>query len=158
MLVIACVAIIVVGPKDLPAMLRTFGKAIGSVKRMAGDFQRQVNDAIKEADLDGVKDLTSTKGFGPLEDAKKSMEEFAKTMKDPMEPDPQVDVAPPPPEPKPKSARKPAAKKAAPKKTVAKKPAARTTTKAAAATSPPAKKPVPRKKAGTPKAKTKSAT
>ena len=95
MLVIACVAIIVVGPKDLPGMLRQFGKTLGSIKRMAGDFQRQFNDALKEAELDEIKDLTSTKGFAPLEDARKSMEEFAQTMKDPMEADPQVEVAPP---------------------------------------------------------------
>ena len=51
MLVIACVAIIVVGPKDLPGMLRQFGKAIGNVKRLAGDFQRQFNDASRMPNL-----------------------------------------------------------------------------------------------------------
>ncbi|MEM9278386.1 MAG: Sec-independent protein translocase protein TatB, partial [Pseudomonadota bacterium] len=85
MLIIACVAIIVVGPKDLPGMLRTFGKTLGSIKRMAGDFQRQFNDALRETELDELKDMTSTKGFAPLEDAKKSMEEFAQTMKDPVD-------------------------------------------------------------------------
>lgn len=83
MLVIACVAIIVVGPKDLPGMLRTFGKTLGSVKRLAGDFQRQFNDAIKETELDELKDLTSTSGFDPLKDAKASMEEMAKNIQDP---------------------------------------------------------------------------
>ena len=76
MLVIACVAIIVIGPKDLPAMLRQFGKFVGTMKRMAGDFQRQFNDAIKDTELDDLKNMTSSKGFGPLEDARKSMEEF----------------------------------------------------------------------------------
>jgi sec-independent protein translocase protein TatB len=85
MIVIACVAIIVVGPKELPGMLRAFGKTIGKIKRMAGDFQRQVDDAIKEADLDDVKNMATNKTFAPLEDAKKSMEEFAQTMKDPLE-------------------------------------------------------------------------
>jgi len=50
------IAIVFVGPKELPAMLRTFGKAIKKVRAMAGDFQRQFNDALKEAELDGVKD------------------------------------------------------------------------------------------------------
>ena len=85
MIVIACVANIVVGPKELPGMLRAFGKTIGKLKRMAGDFQRQVDDAIKEADLDDVKNMATNKTFAPLEDAKKSMEEFAQTMKDPLE-------------------------------------------------------------------------
>jgi len=85
MLVIAAVAIIVVGPKELPGMLRAFGKTIGKIKRMAGDFQRQVDDAIKEADLDDIKDIASNKTFAPLDDAKKSMEDFAQSMKDPLE-------------------------------------------------------------------------
>ncbi len=81
-LVIAVVAIIVVGPKDLPGMLRQIGKALGSVRRMGNEFQRQFNDAVKEAELDDLKDLTSTKGFSPLEDAKRSMENFTKTVED----------------------------------------------------------------------------
>ena len=56
MLVVAIIAIVFVGPKELPAMLRTFGKAIKKVRAMAGDFQGQFNDALKEAELDGVKD------------------------------------------------------------------------------------------------------
>lgn len=90
-LVIACVAIIVVGPKDLPAMLRSLGKTIGGVKRMAGDFQKQFNDALKEADLDEVKNLTSTKGYGPLEDARKSMEELTRSVNEPVKNDPAKD-------------------------------------------------------------------
>src|SRR4028119_1425431 len=44
-LVIAVVAIVVVGPKELPKMLRTFGKTMGTVRRTANDFQRQVHEA-----------------------------------------------------------------------------------------------------------------
>lgn len=76
MLVVACVAIIVVGPKDLPAMLRAVGKTVGNVKRMAGDFQRQFDNALKEAELDEVKNLAKGKGLDPLEDVKKSTREF----------------------------------------------------------------------------------
>lgn len=55
MLVVAIIAIVFVGPKELPGMLRTFGQAIKKVRAMAGDFQGQFNDALKEAELDGVK-------------------------------------------------------------------------------------------------------
>jgi sec-independent protein translocase protein TatB len=55
LLVIAVIAIVVVGPKDLPRMLRTFGKTVGKMRRMAADFQRQFNDALREAELDEVK-------------------------------------------------------------------------------------------------------
>ena len=84
MMIIAAVAIIVVGPKDLPGMLRQIGKTIGGVKRMAGDFQRQFNDALKEAEVDDLKNLTSTKGFDPLEDARKSMEDLQKSINEPV--------------------------------------------------------------------------
>ncbi len=58
-LLIAVVAIIVVGPKDLPGMLRTIGQMIKKVRGMAGDFQRQFDDALKDAELDGIKDAVN---------------------------------------------------------------------------------------------------
>jgi sec-independent protein translocase protein TatB len=163
MLVIACVAIIVVGPKELPGMLRAIGKSIGKIKRMAGDFQRQVDDAIKEADLDDIKDIASNKTFAPLDDAKKSMEEFTKTMQDPLEAhksvvndelDAPVKVA--------KTASKAAAKKTSTKKAAPKKPAAKTVSKPApkktAAKKPAAKKPAPKRVAAKKPATAKSAS
>jgi len=80
MIVVACVAILVVGPKDLPKMLRSFGKALTSLKRMAGDFQRHFDDALKEADLDDLKNIASPANFSPVEDAKNSMEDLKKIM------------------------------------------------------------------------------
>lgn len=61
-LVVAVVALVVVGPKDLPALLRTVGKTVATLRRMAGDFQHQFNEALKEAELDDLqKDLTGLK-------------------------------------------------------------------------------------------------
>ena len=54
-LVVAVVALVVVGPRDLPALLRTVGKTIASLKRMAGEFQGQFNEAMREAELDDLK-------------------------------------------------------------------------------------------------------
>ena len=71
LVVVAVVAILVVGPKQLPGMLRSVGKTIGSVRRMAGDFQRQFNDALKEADLDDIT-KTVTK-FNPTKQIKDSL-------------------------------------------------------------------------------------
>jgi sec-independent protein translocase protein TatB len=76
MLVVACVAVIVVGPKDLPKMLRTVGKTVSGLRRMAGDFQKQFDDAIREADLDDVRDIAKGKGFAPLDDVKNSAKAF----------------------------------------------------------------------------------
>ena len=54
-LVIAIVLIIVVGPKDLPQMLRTFGRMMTKMRGMASDFRQQFDEALREADLEDVK-------------------------------------------------------------------------------------------------------
>lgn len=73
-IVVAVVAILVVGPKELPGMLRTIGKTIGNMRRMAGDFQRQMNDALKEADLDGIKTgIDSVNSINPVSQLKSSL-------------------------------------------------------------------------------------
>ena len=81
MLVVAVVAIIVVGPKDLPKMLRSFGKVMGNMRRMAGDFQKQFDDAVREAELDEVKNIASGKGFAPLDDVKKAADKYNRDFK-----------------------------------------------------------------------------
>ena len=58
-LLVAVVAIIVIGPKDLPRAMRSVGQWTGRVKRMAGDFQRQFNEAVREAELEDVKNEVS---------------------------------------------------------------------------------------------------
>ena len=68
MLVIAVVMIVVVGPKDLPKMLRTFGKTTAKLRSMAGDFQKQFNEALKEAELDDVKkSVDSLRSLNPAD-------------------------------------------------------------------------------------------
>ncbi len=54
LLVIGVVALIVVGPKDLPGMFRTLGRFTAKIKGMAREFQRAMDDAADEA---GVKDI-----------------------------------------------------------------------------------------------------
>ena len=54
-LVVAVVALVVVGPRDLPALLRTVGKTVASLRRMAGEFQSQFHEAMREAELDDLK-------------------------------------------------------------------------------------------------------
>src|SRR5215212_6308083 len=56
LLVIAAVALIVVGPKDLIPMLRTLGRFTAKVRQMAGEFQHQFNEAMREADLTAVRE------------------------------------------------------------------------------------------------------
>ncbi len=71
-LLIGAVALIVIGPKDLPAALRTVGRMIGKIKRMASEFQGQFNEALREADLDHVRkevegmNRAASAGFNPV--------------------------------------------------------------------------------------------
>jgi sec-independent protein translocase protein TatB len=55
LLVIAVVAIIVVGPKDLPRLMRSFGHYAGKLRRAASDFQRQFEEAMRESEVDEVR-------------------------------------------------------------------------------------------------------
>lgn len=74
LLVIAVVLIVVVGPKDLPGMLRTFGRTTSQLRRMAGDFRRQFDDALREAELDEVrKTVADVKKLDPTSDIRKAM-------------------------------------------------------------------------------------
>ena len=83
MLVIAVVMIVVVGPKDLPKMLRTFGRTTAKLRAMAGDFQKQFNEALKEAELDDVKkSVDSLRSMNPANEIKKSLNPFEKAAAD----------------------------------------------------------------------------
>ncbi len=57
LLLIAIVALIVVGPKDLPGLFRSVGRFVGKAKGMAREFSRAMEDAADEA---GVKDISSS--------------------------------------------------------------------------------------------------
>lgn len=75
-MLIGGVALIVIGPKDLPKALRTVGQLTGKMRRMAGEFQAQFAEAVREAELDevrrevdGIKRSTGTMGpvFDPVQ-------------------------------------------------------------------------------------------
>jgi sec-independent protein translocase protein TatB len=55
LLILAIVALIVVGPKDLPVLLRTVGKYLGVIRRHANEFRAQLEEAMREAELDDIK-------------------------------------------------------------------------------------------------------
>ncbi|MBL8583101.1 MAG: twin-arginine translocase subunit TatB, partial [Rhizobiaceae bacterium] len=83
MLVIAVVMIVVVGPKDLPRMLRTFGRMTSKMRGMASDFQKQFNEALKEAELDDVKkSVDEIRGLNPANEIRKHINPFEKAAAD----------------------------------------------------------------------------
>jgi len=52
---IAAVALIAIGPKDMPAAIRTVSGLVKKARRMAGEFQTHVDEMVREADLGDVK-------------------------------------------------------------------------------------------------------
>ncbi|MFN4171689.1 MAG: Sec-independent protein translocase protein TatB [Pseudorhodobacter sp.] len=100
LLVVGVVALIVIGPKDLPEMFRTLGRFTAKMRGMARDFQRAMDSAADEA---GVKDLknvasdlkkaTSAKSLGldAVKDAATKFEQW----------DPMKSARPAPAKPKP---------------------------------------------------------
>jgi sec-independent protein translocase protein TatB len=55
MAVIMLVALVVIGPKDLPRLARTIGQWVAKGRAMAREFQRSLEDMAREAELDDVK-------------------------------------------------------------------------------------------------------
>jgi sec-independent protein translocase protein TatB len=79
MVVIGIVALIAIGPKELPTVLRSLGQWIGKIRRMANEFQGQFQEALREAELTDLKkhaeDLTAgISNFDPMADTQKEME------------------------------------------------------------------------------------
>jgi sec-independent protein translocase protein TatB len=111
-LVIAVVALIVIGPKELPAVLRTAGQWMGKVRRMATEFQSQFQEALREAEMADVKqqfdDISTTakdlRHFDPIGSVRKELEGV---MAD--KPSPKVEAAPPPVDTPPPAITSPAA-------------------------------------------------
>ena len=89
LLVIGVVALIVIGPKDLPDMFRTLGRFTTKARSMARDFQRAMESAADEAGVKDVakdlKDITSARSMG-LDAVKNAATKFEKW--DPLKPTP----------------------------------------------------------------------
>ena len=54
--VIGVVALLVIGPKDLPKAIKTVGEVVRKARRMASEFQTHVDDMVKDANLQEVRD------------------------------------------------------------------------------------------------------
>lgn len=80
--VIGALALIVVGPKELPGLLRSVGQFVAKARGMARDFQRSMEDAAREADLDGVVNTVKSGNKLPFDNQiVDTMKEFEKSVK-----------------------------------------------------------------------------
>src|SRR5215468_2511805 len=85
LLVIGIVALLVIGPKELPGALRTLGQWVTKVRRMASEFQNQFHEAMREAELAELKkevDEMTAKAqnyanFDPISDIRQDLEKAA---------------------------------------------------------------------------------
>ena len=90
LLVIGIVALIAIGPKELPGALRAVGQWIRKIRGMASEFQNQFHEAMREAELHDLKkevDEMAAKAqsyahYDPLEDVRKDIENAAGPLPD----------------------------------------------------------------------------
>ena len=62
LLILAVVALIFIGPKDLPAFFNTLGKYAGALRRQANEFKSHFEDAMREAEMENLrKELDSVR-------------------------------------------------------------------------------------------------
>jgi sec-independent protein translocase protein TatB len=97
LLIIGIVALIVIGPKELPRVMRQVGQMVGKMRRLAGEFQSQFNAAMREAEFaelkaEAAKLADETKidvGFNPMTEMKAGLTEALEAPIDakPAEPD-----------------------------------------------------------------------
>ena len=69
LIVIVILALVVVGPKDLPLMVRRVGKMIGQIRATAREFQRSFDELGREAELAELrKEISSLKDHNPIKE------------------------------------------------------------------------------------------
>ena len=95
LVIIGVVALIVIGPKELPTVLRTLGQWMSKLRRMASEFQSQFQEAMREAEMADLKkqvdEMTgqakSYANFDPVADVRRELEstqrEIETTMTEP---------------------------------------------------------------------------
>jgi sec-independent protein translocase protein TatB len=108
-LVIIVVALLVVGPKDLPRVVRGFARAIARMRRMVDEFMGTVNDYVREAELQELKDAVEK-----TRKAMKGQGNFDDLLDDPTGPQRTIAPAAPPPAGEPTAAAAPPPAAAAP--------------------------------------------
>ncbi|MEQ9520207.1 MAG: Sec-independent protein translocase protein TatB [Parvibaculum sp.] len=112
LLLLGVLAILVVGPKDLPRMMRTIGQYTAKIKAAAREFQRSFDEMARESELDELRQqIADAKASNPLAQVKEAMSHpldvVGRALKEPEAPKPDlptttktgeiaVDDAPPP--------------------------------------------------------------
>src|SRR5436190_23007712 len=79
LLVIAIVALIVIGPKELPGLLRSWGTWMSKMRGMASEFRGHVDEMVRQSELDQVKNQLTTgldfQALDPTKEIKSAIQE-----------------------------------------------------------------------------------
>ena len=104
LLIIGVVALIAIGPKELPGVLRTLGQWMSKLRRMASEFQSQFQEALREAELADLKkqvdDMTSQAqsyaSFDPVSEVRRELESTQQQIENAMVDKPAPETTSPP--------------------------------------------------------------
>lgn len=90
--VIALVALIVVGPKDLPLLMRKVGQFLGRARKMAAEFRASFDDMARQSELDDLRKEVEALRSGQMDiigkDTSAAFKEIDKDLKAPLKPTP----------------------------------------------------------------------
>ncbi len=76
LVLVAVVALIVVGPKDLPKLMRSAGRMVAKARSLAGEFTAAFDQMAREAEMEELrKEIDDLKKNNPVADAKRAVEE-----------------------------------------------------------------------------------
>ncbi len=79
LVLVAVVALIVVGPKDLPKLMRSAGRLVAKARSMAGEFTAAFDQMAREAEMEELrKEIEELKKNNPVADAKRAMDDVMK--------------------------------------------------------------------------------
>src|SRR5947207_10638679 len=104
LLIIGVVALIAIGPKELPTVLRTLGQWMAKLRRMASEFQNQFHEAMREAEMADLKkevdNITSTAqsyaNFDPVSEVRKEFESTQQQIESAIQKPPETSISPAP--------------------------------------------------------------
>ncbi|MFT3725194.1 MAG: Sec-independent protein translocase protein TatB [Hyphomonadaceae bacterium] len=83
MILLVVVAIIVIGPKDLPLMMRKFGRFTGKMRAMAFEFKQGIDELGRQAELEELrKEVANLKAHTGLDDLRKDLDDEKRALQE----------------------------------------------------------------------------
>lgn len=82
LLLLGVLALIVVGPKDLPKLMREVGRAMAKVRRLADDFRMSFEQMARETEVEEMRaEIEKLKKNNPMTDAKEALKDVDETIR-----------------------------------------------------------------------------